>query len=216
MQRGLTARRYPVQVWLVHRSSTRQLRSLTNNMTVNGSALPPGGSALMEHAQATESADRRATAKRLRFLTVGASGSEAELAALAHVREWAGAAGVETEHVPDLPRAIRRLALDRWNLVFAALSDRPAEELAWWADVLRRSEGAPRLVALVQRPSMGLALQSQKLGVLDLLSLSLRFEDFSRVLESLRGTEMEEPIAFPPVDAEMVGAHALVGQHPAQ
>jgi two-component system nitrogen regulation response regulator GlnG len=154
------------------------------------------------------------TATGIRLLTVGAEGTESESAALALVREWAAAAGVHTDHAPDLPRAIRRLALDKWNLVFAALSDRSAEELAWWADVLRRSEGAPRLVALVQRPSMALAMQAQKLGVLDLLSLALRPEDFDRVLQGLRGTESERAIGLPHVDAEAVGSHALVGQHP--
>ena len=156
----------------------------------------------------------RAEVREHRLLTVGADGSEAESGALTVIREWAAAAGVHTDHAPDLPRAIRRLALNGWSVVFAALGDRPAEELAWWADVLRRSEGAPRLVALAQGPSIGLALQAQKLGLLDLISISPRREDFDRVLQSLRWAETERPIALPRVDAEAVGAHALVGQHP--
>ena len=165
-------------------------------------------------AEPAETHDSQAKGRRHRLLTVGADGSEAESVALALIREWAEAAGVQTDHAPDLPRAIRRLALDGWSVVFAALSDRPAEELAWWADVLRRSEGAPRLVALVQGPSMGLALQAQKLGLLDLISISPRREDFDRVLQSLRGSESEVPIALPRVDAEAIGGHALVGRHP--
>ena len=156
----------------------------------------------------------QARSRALRLLTVGASATEAEAMSLGLVRKWAAEAGAEVEHAPDLPRAIRRLALDRWDLVCAALSDRPNEELAWWADVLRRSEGSPKLVALATKPSMGLAIQSQKLGVLELLSLSLRAEDFARVLDGLQGAELERPVELPAVEADQVGPHAIVGQHP--
>ena len=148
------------------------------------------------------------------MLTVGAAATEAEAMSLGLVRKWATDSGAVVEHAPDLPRAIRRLALDRWDLVCAALSDRPHEELAWWADVLRRSEGSPKLVALATHPSMSLAIQSQKLGVLELLSLSLRPEDFARVLQGLHGVELERPIELPHVEVDQVGPHAMVGQHP--
>ena len=147
----------------------------------------------------------RARTRALRLLTVGASATEAEAMSLGLVRKWAAEAGAEVEHAPDLPRAIRRLALDRWDLVCAALSDRPNEELAWWADVLRRSEGSPKLVALATKPSMGLAIQSQKLGVLELLSLSLRPEDFARVLDGLQGAELERPVELPAVQRDSGG-----------
>ena len=173
-----------------------------------------GNSAVLDAPRTEERAEPVRGRGGLRILTVGSDGSEQESAALSTVRDWAQAAGIETDHSPDLPRAIRRLALGHWNIVFAALGDRSAEELAWWADVLRRSEAAPLLVALARRPSMGLAVQAQKLGVLDLLTLTIRPEDFARIVESLRAAETEEPIAFPPVENAEAGTHTLVGQHP--
>jgi two-component system response regulator AtoC len=151
----------------------------------------------------------------LRILVVGTDGSEAESVLMQSLLQWGLDVGVGCESAPDLPRATRRLSSSRWDVVFAILGERADEELAWWAEALRGAEGAPRLVALVQRPSMGLALQAERLGVLDLLTLPVRHDDFVRVLSRLSSAASEEAIPLPRVQAEAVGSAALVGQHPA-
>jgi two-component system response regulator AtoC len=155
-------------------------------------------------------------ARALRLLVVGTDGGTAETAVIENVRQWASDEGAEFESVPDLPRATRRLAADRWDVVFAMLGERSDEELGWWADTLRATPGAPRLVALVSHPSMGLALQAERLGVLDLLTLPLRRADFAHVLERLSSKVDEESIPFPEEGANAAAASfALVGQDPA-
>jgi two-component system response regulator AtoC len=149
-----------------------------------------------------------------RILVVGTDGSDIEAAVMQSLQEWGRELGIECESAPDLPRATRRLSSARWDVVFAMLGERADEELSWWADSLRGADGAPRLVALVQRPSIGLALQAERLGVLDLLTLPVRREDFVRVLGRLTSAASEEAIPLPRVSAESVGAAALVGQHP--
>ncbi len=151
----------------------------------------------------------------LRLLVVGTDGSESEAGVMRAVLEWSAEAGVASESAPDLPRATRRLSSAPWDVVFAMLGERADEELSWWAEALRGAEGAPQLVALVQRPSMGLALQAERLGVLDLLTLPVRREDFVRVLARLSSAANEEAVPLPRVQAETVGSAALVGQHPA-
>jgi DNA-binding NtrC family response regulator len=149
------------------------------------------------------------------ILVVGTDGAESEAQVMRSLQEWGHEAGIDCETAPDLPRATRRLSAARWDVVFAMLGERADEELAWWADALRGTEGSPRLVALVQRPSIGLALQAERLGVLDLLTLPVRREDFVRVLDRLTSAASEESIPLPAVQAEAVGQAALVGQHPA-
>ena len=147
---------------------------------------------------------------RVRVLAVGS-----DAALLQHVRRWALEANAEIEGAPDLPRAARALATGQWNVVLALLGDRPDEELAWWADAVRGAEGAPRLIAVAERPSMGLVLRAEKLGVLDLLSSPLRREDFLRALQWLRSAVTEVPIPLPAVEPQGIGPYALVGQSPA-
>src|SRR5207244_2338178 len=103
----------------------------------------------------------------------------------------------------------------RWDVVLAALGERPDEELAWWVDALRAATGGPRLIAAAQTPSMGLALRAEKLGVLDVLALPLRRDDLMRALERLRSAAGEAAIPLPEVEHTAVGPYALVGQSPA-
>jgi two-component system response regulator AtoC len=131
------------------------------------------------------------------------------------LRQWAGDAGLEVEAAPDLPRAVRQLTARRWDVVLAILGERPDEELTWWADALRGAAGSPRLLAASLAPSMGLALRSEKLGVLDLLSLPLRRDELLQALRRVRAAATEVPTPLPEVQHQAVGPYALVGQSPA-
>jgi DNA-binding NtrC family response regulator len=142
-------------------------------------------------------------------------GGEGDAGHLQSLRQWAGELRVELECAPDLPRATRLLAAGRWDVVLAVLGERSDEELTWWMDTLRAAPGPPRLVALASRPSMGLVLRAERLGVLDLLTTPLRREDVARALNSARSAVTEVPVPLPSVEANAVGQYALVGQSPA-
>jgi len=131
------------------------------------------------------------------------------------MRRWADEANADVEGAPDLPRGARLLAEGRWDVVLALLGDRPDEELTWWADALRGVEGAPRLLAVAQGPSMGLVLRAEQLGLLDLLPQPLRREDFQRALQRLRSAAGEVPVPLPEVAPQGIDPYVLVGQSPA-
>src|ERR1051325_1748754 len=143
------------------------------------------------------------------------SGEGAGSAALLQsLRQWADDGRLDVDAAPDLPRAVRLLAGQQWDVVLAALGERPDEELSWWADALRAATGGPRLIAAAQTPSMGLALRAEKLGVLDVLALPLRRDDLIRALERLRSAVGEAAIPLPEGEHHVVGPYALVGQSP--
>ncbi|MGH7699661.1 MAG: hypothetical protein ACREMJ_03950, partial [Gemmatimonadales bacterium] len=105
-------------------------------------------------------------AGEVRLLVVGAAPS-----ALASLAQWAAEDAVTLASAPDLPRAARQLSGGTWHVVLAVLGERCGDELDWWVDTLRGVAGAPRLIAAAERPTMGLALRAEKLGVVDLLAL---------------------------------------------
>jgi len=146
----------------------------------------------------------------VRALAVGGESS----GPLQSLRQWAAELKVDLEWAADLPRATRLLAGGRWDLVLAVLGEKADEDLTWWVDALRGAPGAPRFIALADRPSMGLALRAEKLGVLDVLSLPLRREAFAAVLERVHSAVSEVALPLPPVEANAVGDYALVGQSP--
>ena len=150
--------------------------------------------------------------RALRLLAVG---EDTDQGLMRNVEKWAAELGAALECEPDLPHAARRLATGRWDAVIAVIGERAEEELGWWADALRGADGAPRLVALVRKPSMGLVLRAEQLGVLDLLALPGRRPDFVRAIERLQATQAEQPIGLPPSQPETVGPYALVGRSPA-
>ncbi|HEU5260416.1 MAG TPA: sigma-54 dependent transcriptional regulator [Gemmatimonadales bacterium] len=157
---------------------------------------------------------RKANAQALRILGVGAEGGGS--GALFHsIRQWTSDGSGALECVPDLPRAVRRLAAERWDVVVAVLGEHGDDDLAWWMDALRRAAGGPRLIAVASGPSMGLVLRAEKLGVLDLLSLPVRKDDFLRALRRVRSGTTETPVALSEVESHAVGQYALVGQSPA-
>ena len=149
----------------------------------------------------------------MRILAVGAEGGGS--GGLLHsIRQWMEDGGAEIESAPDLPRAVRQLGAGRWQVVVAVLGDHADDDLAWWVDTLRGASAAPRLIAVAHRPSMGLVLRAEKLGVLDVLSLPVRRDDFLRALRRVRTTP-EAAVTLPEVESHAVGQYALVGQSPA-
>ena len=146
----------------------------------------------------------------LRMLAVGAEGSGS--GGLLHsIRQWVGEGGAEVEAAADLPRAVRQLGTGRWHVVVAVLGEHADDDLAWWVDTLRGATAAPRLIAVAHSPSMGLVLRAEKLGVLDVLSLPVRREDFLRALRRARPIT-EAAVTLPAVEPHAVGPYALVGQ----
>src|SRR2546425_730144 len=101
----------------------------------------------------------------LRILVVAGDGGSAG-GLLQNLRQWADDGRLEVDTAPDLPRAVRQLAGQRWDVVLAVLGERPDDDLAWWVDTLRVATGSPRLIAVAQAPSMGLVLRAEKSGVL--------------------------------------------------
>src|SRR6266566_5141799 len=163
--------------------------------------------------QQTINGPARPAMEPVRVLAVG---GEAGPGPLQSLRQWAADLGVELEWAADLPRATRLLAGGQWDLVLAVLGDRSDEELAWWVDALRGAPGGPRLIALADRPSMGLALRAEKLGVLDVLALPLKREALANALARVRSATTEVAVPLPPVvDTDAHGHYALVGQSPA-
>jgi two-component system response regulator AtoC len=162
--------------------------------------------------ETTAPASPRAPTEAVRVLAVG---GEAGPGPLQSLRQWAAELKVELEWAADLPRATRLLAGGQWDLVLAVLGDRSDEELTWWVDALRGAPGGPRLIALADRPSMGLALRAEKLGVLDVLALPLKREALATALARVRSAVTEVAVPLPPVEVDADGHYALVGQSPA-
>src|SRR3989440_1256173 len=150
----------------------------------------------------------------LRILVVAGEGGSAG-GLLQNLRQWADDGRLEVDTAPDLPRAVRQLAGQRWDVVLAVLGEHPDDDLAWWVDTLRGATGSPRLIAAAQAPSMGLVLRAEKGGVLDVLSLPLRRDELVRALERLRSVASETAVPLPLVEPHAVGPYALVGQSPA-
>lgn len=144
---------------------------------------------------------------KARILVVGGEGAPAN-----QLRRWASELDAELEWTPDVPHGVRRLGAERWDAVLAVFAERPDEELAWWADTLRGANGAPRLIAVADRPSMGLALRAERLGVLDLLTLPVRREDFQAAVRRINSAVTESAFPLPVVQPHAVGPYALVGE----
>ena len=128
------------------------------------------------------------------------------------LRQWSTEAGLEVATVPDLPRAIRLLAGERWDVVLAVLGDAADDDLVWWSDALRGAAGPPQLIVATQGPSMGLVLRAERLGVRDLLSLPLRRDEFLGAVRRVQSAAAEVALPLPEVEHHAVGPYALVGR----
>jgi DNA-binding NtrC family response regulator len=148
----------------------------------------------------------------VRMLAIG--GDEAA-DVLRLIREWAHDVGLDLEVALDAPRGTRSLASSERDVVLVVLGDRPEDDLEWWVNALRVVGGRTRLLALAPHPSMGLVLHAANLGVLDVLSLPPRREDFLRAVQRVRSAAVEEPVALPVPDVQPDGPYALVGTSPA-
>src|SRR5258708_16426128 len=87
----------------------------------------------------------------LRILVVAGEGGSAG-GLLQNLRQWADDGRLEVDTAPDLPRAVRQLAGQRWDVVLAVLGEHPDDDLAWWVDTLRRAPRNPRLLPVAQAP----------------------------------------------------------------
>src|SRR6266851_5882473 len=144
----------------------------------------------------------------LRILVVAGEGGSAG-GLLQNLRQWADDGRLTIDTAPDLPRSVRQLAGQRWDVVLAVLGEHPDDDLSWWVDTLRGATGSPRLIAVAQAPSMGLVLRAEKSGVLDVLALPLRREELVRALERVRSVASETAVPLPLVEPHAVGPYAL-------
>jgi two-component system response regulator AtoC len=169
---------------------------------------------MMTPPVSTQSSPSPATPRREKQLPVRILAAVGENVAgvVQSLRQWCDDAGLEVATVPDLPRAVRQLAGEPWDLVFAVLEDTADNDLTWWADALRAAPGPPRLIVATQGPSMGLVLRAERLGVLDVLSLPLRRESFINAVQRVRSAAGEVPIPLPEPEGHAVGPYALVGR----
>lgn len=145
---------------------------------------------------------------RLRILGVGG-----EAAPASHLRRWADELDVDFEWSPDVPQAVRLLAGEQWSAVLAVFGERQDEELAWWADTMRVANVTRHLIAVADRPSMGLALRAERLGVADLLTRPVRREAFQAAVRRV-ASQSESGSPLPVVQPHAVGPYALVGESP--
>jgi two-component system, NtrC family, response regulator AtoC len=129
--------------------------------------------------------------------------------------EWGRESGHTVDVVSDLPRATRRLSNGEWDIVSIVIGEHAVDDLGWWVDALRGLTGAPRLVAFSCHASMGLVLQAEHLGVLDVLALPPRREDVHDLLRRLHLASAEAGVPLPPVDPSGTGSSRLVGRSPA-
>src|SRR5256714_3708606 len=150
----------------------------------------------------------------LRILVVAGEGASAG-GVLQNLRQWADDGRLEVDAAPDVRRAVRQLAGQRWDVVLAVLGEHTDDDVTWWVDTLRGAAGSPRLIAVAQAPSMGLVLRAEKSGVLDVLSLPLRREELVRALERLRSVASEPAVPLPCVEPHAGGPYALGRQSPA-
>jgi two-component system response regulator AtoC len=155
------------------------------------------------------SSDAAAAMRPLRVFVVGLDAS-----LVTRIREWVSGDAMQVDAAPDLPRAVRALSTTAVDVVVAALEDPPESGLNVWADTLRRLPGAPRLVGLTQRPSMGLILQGERVGALEILPDPPRRDALCGALHRMRDATDEIAVPLPEVRAHMIGEYALVGESP--
>src|SRR3989442_2910893 len=79
----------------------------------------------------------------LRILVVAGEGGSAG-GLLQNLRQWADDGRLEIDTAPDLPRAVRQLSGQRWDVVLAVLGEHPDDDLSWWVDTLRAATGRDR------------------------------------------------------------------------
>lgn len=145
----------------------------------------------------------------LRVLAVAADEGSGNLS---NLKRWAHELHIELQCAPNLAHAARYLSNEHWRAVFVELGERASEELEWWTDALRGAEGSPRLVALISKPTMGLVLQAEQSGVLDLLSSPPRREEFVRALLRIDANGDDDTVELAQEDSASSGPYALIGQ----
>src|SRR5260370_23760097 len=140
-----------------HGRCTRAGRALRGRRRRRGRRTMKPSVALERSAPAAPSGEPRPL---LRILAVASEGTGELVQSL---RAWAEDAGLHVEGAPDLPRAVRQLAAERWDVVVAALGERADEELTSRVDALRGAVGGPRLSAAAQTHPMTLVLPARQL-----------------------------------------------------
>jgi two-component system response regulator HydG len=153
------------------------------------------------------------TADAARQRRVLIAGGDATL--VARVRQWLEEDSIALEAAPDLPRALRALIATPAHVVLAVLAADGPDDLGAWSAAVSGLPGSPRLIALSARPSIGLVLEGERMGVLDVLALPLQRDALEVALR--RATESSDgaSIPLPDVHPHMVGEYALVGESPA-
>src|SRR6266852_4481872 len=111
----------------------------------------------------------------LRILVVAGEGGSAG-GLLQNLRQWADDGRLTIDTAPDLPRAVRQLAGQRWDVVLAVLGEHPGEELVRALERVRSVAGETAVPLPVVRPhAVGpYALVGQSAAMLDVYKLLAR------------------------------------------
>ncbi|MGH7567630.1 MAG: sigma 54-interacting transcriptional regulator [Gemmatimonadales bacterium] len=129
-----------------------------------------------------------------------------------HLTRFVESNNGELTRAADQASALRLLSAGGWDLVVPVMDEHPEEAVAWWAEVVQRAPGRPRLVALTRNATIGLALRAAQLGVLDVLSLPVQRDDFMQLLKRVRSAANEVALPLPEVEPVSVGPYQLVAQ----
>jgi two-component system, NtrC family, response regulator AtoC len=149
----------------------------------------------------------RGESPRLRLLGVGPDGG-----VLRDLARFAEGLGAELGRVPDTRAALRALNDEAWTMVLAVLDDEPEEQLAWWVEVLHRLRRRPRLVTVVDSPSIGFTLRATQRGVFEVLSVPVGRERFRELLDRVRSAEEEIPVPLAEARPIAVGSAQMVSE----
>jgi len=146
-----------------------------------------------------------------RILAVGE-----EAAPFRELARHAATHGAQIERLPDEASALRSLVAQTRDLLVVLVDEKPAEQLAWWAEAIGRLAQPPRLVALARQPSIALAVRAAQLGALEVLVAPVQGDDVARVIRRLTAGVEEAVIPLPPTRAPgVVGQVEMIAQSPA-
>jgi len=113
---------------------------------------------------------------------------------------------------PDYTSALDALREQPWDLLALPLGADAEGQLRWWTDALRTVPSAPRIVALVPKPS--LALEAAAVGIADIVSLPVRHDSFRDVLARWRVATHESVRALADMGGPDWGAYGIVSGSP--
>jgi two-component system response regulator HydG len=160
---------------------------------------------LLDEPRVDNRVESRVRAARL----LGVGGDPSLFRELARYVEQSGAV---LERTTDEATTLQALARGGWDAVLTVLDCDADVQLEWWEEVLPRLPVRPRMIAVAQSPSMGLALRATELGVSAVLPLPLERDQLRAALNRVLAAAAETPLPLPTVMPVAVGPYQIVSQ----